>query len=90
MPDLLRERPTSSLGSALNRATTARAITTTLGATAAWTAARLTGRSRRASTVALVALVALVGTRLGQTLVTGGLDRSVLVAGLGSFAAPER
>ncbi|WP_158845990.1 cation-translocating P-type ATPase [Saccharothrix deserti] len=84
VPDLLREGPTSSLGSALNKDITARAITTTLGATAAWTAARLTGRSRRASTVALAALV---GTQLGQTLVTGGLDRSVLAAGLGSVAA---
>ncbi|MBB5802680.1 calcium-translocating P-type ATPase [Saccharothrix ecbatanensis] len=84
VPELLREGPTSSLGSALNRDITARAITTALGATAAWTAARLTGRSRRAGTVALAALV---GTQLGQTLVTGGLDRSVLAAGLGSFAA---
>ncbi|MCC8246127.1 cation-translocating P-type ATPase [Saccharothrix luteola] len=84
VPDLLREGPTSSLGSALNRDITARAITTTVGATAAWTAARLTGRSRRASTVALAALV---GTQLGQTLVTGGLDKSVLAASLGSAAA---
>ncbi|MFE9749853.1 HAD-IC family P-type ATPase [Saccharothrix saharensis] len=84
VPDLLREGPSSSLGSALTKDITARAITTTLGATAAWTAARLTGRSRRASTVALAALV---GTQLGQTLVTGGLDRSVLAASLGSAAA---
>ncbi|ONI84678.1 haloacid dehalogenase [Saccharothrix sp. ALI-22-I] len=83
VPDLLREGPTSSLGSALNKDITVRAITTTLGATAAWTAARFTGRSRRASTVALAALV---GTQLGQTLATGGLDRSVLAAGLGSAA----
>ncbi|NUT52266.1 MAG: hypothetical protein HOV94_33975, partial [Saccharothrix sp.] len=48
------------------------------------TVARFTGRSRRASTVALAALV---GTQLGQTLVTGGLDRSVLAASLGSAAA---
>ncbi|PSL57776.1 calcium-translocating P-type ATPase [Saccharothrix carnea] len=84
VPDLLREGPTSSLGSALTKDITARAITTALGATAAWTAARLTGRARRASTVALAALV---GTQLGQTLVTGGLDRSVLAASLGSAAA---
>ncbi|MCE7000260.1 cation-translocating P-type ATPase [Saccharothrix sp. S26] len=84
VPDLLREGPSSSLGDALTRDITARAITTTLGATAAWTAARLTGRARRASTVALAALV---GTQLGQTLVTGGLDRSVLAASLGSAAA---
>ncbi|MEU4449168.1 cation-transporting P-type ATPase [Actinosynnema sp. NPDC050801] len=84
VPDLLREGPTSSLGSALTKDITARAITTTLGATAAWTVASLTGRPRRASTVALAALV---GTQLGQTLVTGGLDRSVLAASLGSAAA---
>ncbi|WP_147455084.1 cation-translocating P-type ATPase [Saccharothrix australiensis] len=82
--DLLREGPSSSLGTALTRDITVRAVTTALGATTAWAAARLTGRSRRASTVALAALV---GTQLGQTLITGGLDRSVLAAGLGSAAA---
>ncbi|MFE2754764.1 HAD-IC family P-type ATPase [Actinosynnema sp. NPDC059335] len=84
VPDLLREGPTSSLGSALTRDITTRAITTTVGATAAWTAARLTGRARRAGTVALAALV---GTQLGQTLLTGGADRAVLAASLGSAAA---
>ncbi|MEU1943355.1 cation transporting ATPase C-terminal domain-containing protein, partial [Streptomyces sp. NPDC020125] len=48
-----------------------------------WTGARVTGRGRRAGTVALAALV---GTQLAQTLTTGGLDRHVLVAGLGSAA----
>ncbi|MFI9007519.1 HAD-IC family P-type ATPase [Actinosynnema sp. NPDC053489] len=84
VPDLLREGPSSSLGDALTRDITARALTTAFGASAAWTAARLTGRARRASTVALAALV---GTQLGQTLLTGGWDRSVLVASLGSAAA---
>ncbi|MEJ2856342.1 MULTISPECIES: cation-translocating P-type ATPase [unclassified Saccharothrix] len=84
VPELLREGPSTSLGEALTRDITGRAITTTLGATTAWTLARLTGRSRRASTVALAALV---GTQLGQTLITGGLDRSVLAASLGSAAA---
>ncbi|MDU0291319.1 HAD-IC family P-type ATPase [Saccharothrix longispora] len=84
VPELLREGPTSSLGSALTRDVSARAVTTALGATAAWTAARFTGRARRASTVALVALV---GTQLGQTLLTGGADRAVLAASLGSAAA---
>jgi calcium-translocating P-type ATPase len=83
VPDLLREGPSASLGAALGRDISARAVTTTLGATAAWTAARLTGRRRRASTVALAALVA---TQLGQTMVTGGTDRTVLAAGLGSAA----
>ncbi|WP_228122725.1 cation-translocating P-type ATPase [Saccharothrix syringae] len=84
VPDLLREGPTTSLGAALTRDIGGRAAVTALGATAAWTAARFTGRSRRASTVALAALV---GTQLGQTLLTGGPDRSVLAAGIGSAAA---
>jgi hypothetical protein len=62
---------------------TERAATTGLGATAAWLSARLTGSSERAGTVALAALV---GAQLGQTLVTGGLNRGVLTAGLGSAA----
>ncbi|ONI79478.1 haloacid dehalogenase [Actinosynnema sp. ALI-1.44] len=83
VPDLLREGPSASLGAALGRDITSRAITTTLGASAAWTAARFTGRQRRASTVALAALVA---TQLGQTVITGGSDRTVLAAGFGSAA----
>ncbi|MGI5290006.1 HAD-IC family P-type ATPase [Nonomuraea polychroma] len=80
---LLREGPDMSLGEALTQEMTTRALATTAGAGGAWLAARLTGRSRRASTVALAALV---GTQLGQTLLTGGLDRNVLAAGLGSAA----
>jgi H+-transporting ATPase len=52
-----------------------RGATTAAGATAAWVWASLTGRPRRASTVALVALVA---TQLGQTLLD---SRSPLVVG---------
>ncbi|MBF6357150.1 HAD-IC family P-type ATPase [Nocardia higoensis] len=59
--------------SALLRTITVRGATTAAGATAAWTAARLTGRPRRASTVALIALV---GSQLGQTLID---SRSPLV-----------
>jgi calcium-translocating P-type ATPase len=81
--DLLREGPSASLGTALTRDIAVRAATTTLGASAAWTVARLTGTGRRASTVALAALV---GTQLAQTLVAGGRDRTVLAAGLGSAA----
>ncbi|SFO95635.1 plasma-membrane calcium-translocating P-type ATPase [Amycolatopsis arida] len=82
--DLLREGPESSLGGALHRDIGVRAGFTTLGATTAWTLARFTGRGRRASTVALAALV---GTQLGQTLLTGGWNRSVLAASLGSAVA---
>jgi calcium-translocating P-type ATPase len=81
---LLREGPDTSLGGALSREMGVRAVATTAGATSAWLVASLTGRSRRASTVALAALV---GTQLGQTLLAGGTDRHVLLASLGSAAA---
>ncbi len=83
VPELLREGPSASLGNALRRDITTRAVTTTLGASTAWTLARLTGRRRRASTIALVSLI---GTQLGQTLAVGGRDTTVLAAGLGSAA----
>jgi cation-transporting ATPase I len=79
--DLLREGPDASLGSALQHAITVRAAATTVGAGMAWTAARVTGRARRASTVALAGLV---GSQLGQTLVSGGRDPLVALAALGS------
>jgi len=60
---------------ALWRTVAIRGATTAAGATAAWVWASLTGRPRRASTVALVALVA---TQLGQTLLD---SRSPLVIG---------
>ncbi|NUS84351.1 MAG: cation-translocating P-type ATPase, partial [Streptomyces sp.] len=80
---LLREGPHRSLGTALTHEMLLRGAITALGAGMAWSGARLTGRGRRASTVALVALV---GTQLAQTLATGGLDRHVLIAGFGSAA----
>jgi H+-transporting ATPase len=58
---------------ALWRMVAVRGTTTAGAATTAWALARLTGRRRRASTVALVALVA---TQLGQTLID---SRSPLV-----------
>jgi cation-transporting P-type ATPase I len=83
---LLREGPEQSLGSALTRDITVRAASTAAGAATAWAAARLTGSSQRASTVALVALV---GTQLGQTVLagTGGRSRLVVGTGLASAAA---
>jgi hypothetical protein len=57
---------------------------TAAGAFGAWIPTRLTGTSGRASTTALVALVS---TQLGQTLVVGGRSPIVLAAGLGSAAA---
>ncbi|WP_018385653.1 cation-translocating P-type ATPase [Wenjunlia vitaminophila] len=80
---LLSEGPDRSLGTALTNEVLLRATATATGATLAWAGARLTGRNRRSSTVALAALV---GTQLSQTMLTGGLDRKVLVASLGSAA----
>ncbi|MBV8930132.1 MAG: cation-translocating P-type ATPase [Mycobacteriaceae bacterium] len=60
---------------ALWRTVAVRGVTTAAGATCAWTLASFTGRPRRAATIALVALVA---TQLGQTLID---SRSPLVVG---------
>jgi cation-transporting ATPase I len=79
--ELLHEGPEASLGGALARQIGMRAATTTAGATGAWLLARLTGTSRRASTVALAALV---GTQLGQTAVIGGSSPVVLASTLAS------
>ncbi|WP_308355976.1 cation-translocating P-type ATPase [Streptomyces sp. ODS05-4] len=78
---LLKEGPSRSLGSALTGEMLLRGAVTATGAGLAFGAARLTGRHRRAGTVALAAVV---GTQLAQTLATGGLDRNVLAASLGS------
>jgi cation-transporting ATPase I len=80
---LLREGPEASLGRNLERAIVWRGIATASGATGAYIAARLTGTPGRARTVALIALV---GAQLGQTLVAGGRSPGVLAAGLGSGA----
>jgi cation-transporting ATPase I len=80
---LLGEGPDASLGHSLERAIAIRAACTALGAGTAWTIARLTGRRRRAGTTALVALV---GSQLGQTIMIGGRDPLVLFSSLGSAA----
>lgn len=80
---LLHEGPKSALSDALSRSIVLRAVTTAAGAGTAWTAARLTGRRRRANTIALAALV---GTQLGQTATTSGRDPLVLAATAGSAA----
>jgi cation-transporting ATPase I len=74
--DLRTAGPEDSLGGQLTREIAVRAAATAAGATGAWTAARITGTPTRAGTVALVALV---GAQLGQTLLTG--HRSPLVVG---------
>lgn len=74
---LLREGPDTALGESLTREIGLRAAATTLGATAGWTLARYTGRRQRAGTVALVSLV---GTQLGQTILAGGTSPTVLAS----------
>ncbi|PWR09500.1 haloacid dehalogenase [Micromonospora acroterricola] len=81
---LLREGPDTSLGETLTREIGLRAAATTLGATAGWTLARYTGRRRRAGTVALVSLV---GTQLGQTILAGGTSPAVLASTAASLGA---
>jgi cation-transporting P-type ATPase I len=82
-PEQLRqEGPDRSLGVALSRDIALRGAATGLGASLAWSAARLTGGRARAGTVGLVALV---GTQLGQTMLAGGVRQPlVLATGLGS------
>lgn len=80
---VLSEGPDASLGRSLDDAILARAVTTTGGAASAWLGGRLTGRRRRADTMALAAVV---GTQLGQTLLGGGRDPLVAAAAIGSLA----
>nr|WP_231984156.1 HAD-IC family P-type ATPase [Mycobacterium sp. E342] len=68
---------------ALRRAVAARGSITAASATAAWVLASVTGLPRRASTVALISLVAV---ELGQTVVDSHAPL-VLVTAAGSFAA---
>jgi cation-transporting ATPase I len=79
---LLCEGPEASLGLALTRDVWVRAVTTAGGATGAWLVARVTGRGARARTVGLVTLV---GTQLGQTVVTARHSPTVLLTGAASF-----
>ncbi|GAA4822137.1 hypothetical protein GCM10023201_05010 [Actinomycetospora corticicola] len=82
---LLAEGPEASLGDALNREIALRAAATAGGATLAWIQAQATpyGSPARARTVALAALV---GTQLGQTVAAGG-HRSPLVVGASVISA---
>ncbi|MDQ6692565.1 MAG: cation-translocating P-type ATPase, partial [Candidatus Dormibacteraeota bacterium] len=80
---LLHEGPEASLGAALARDIAWRGATTAAGAGGAWAIARATGPASRASTVGLVALV---GTQLGQTMVSGGTSPLVVVSSLAAGA----
>jgi cation-transporting ATPase I len=75
LENLANEGPEASLGEPLNRDIASRAVVTAAGAGLAWTAGRLLTNEERARTIALLALV---GTQLGQTIVSGGTSRAVL------------
>ncbi|MFJ8542093.1 HAD-IC family P-type ATPase [Streptomyces sp. NPDC093586] len=76
---------TAVLGAPLIRQIRHRAMTTALGATAAWLLGRFTpGTARRSTTMALCAVV---GTQLAQTLADRRDSRLVQVTSLGSAAA---
>jgi len=83
MRSLAQEGPEASLGTALNRDIASRAIVTTLGASTAWVVGRLTGTRSSANTIGLLALV---GSQLGQTLVSGRFSRPVVVTSVTSAA----
>jgi cation-transporting ATPase I len=76
--------PRPSLGGPLLRDIGLRGAATAGGALLAWQIGRVTGTRQRADTMALAALV---GTQLGQTLAVGGRNRVVLATGVGSAAA---
>jgi hypothetical protein len=58
-------------------------VVTAAGAGSAFLVGRLTGSAARAQTIGLLALV---GTQLGQTLKSGGMNRPVVVTSLASAA----
>lgn len=79
---LRTEGPEASLGQPLNRDIAVRALVTSLGAGSAWVVGRFGGRER-ANTVGLLALV---GSQLGQTLLSGKLSRPVVITSVASAA----
>jgi cation-transporting ATPase I len=81
---LLHEGPEASLASPLTADIAWRAIVTGAGAGGAWLATRLRASAAESGTVALVALV---GAQLGQTLATGGRSPLVVATSVGSLAA---
>jgi magnesium-transporting ATPase (P-type) len=80
---LAHEGPEASLGQPLNRDIAMRAAVTSLGAGTAWVIGRFTAPRERANTIGLVALV---GSQLGQTVLSGKLSRPVVVTSLASAA----
>ncbi|MGQ4598982.1 HAD-IC family P-type ATPase [Nocardia sp. R6R-6] len=64
----LADLPVAHLGTDLLHALAVRGVATATSASVAWTLGRMTGTQPRAATIGLVALI---GTQLGQTLVSG-------------------
>ncbi|PSR70134.1 hypothetical protein C8258_03675 [Nocardia sp. MDA0666] len=85
--DLLAEqlaaRPRTDVAADLRRTIVIRGSTTAAASTVAWSIARWTGTERRAATVALVALV---GTQLGQTVLAARHSPQVWLTAAGSAA----
>lgn len=81
LDELFESGPEASMGWRLNRDIGARALTTAGGATLAWTISSVIGGSKGASTTALLALV---GTQLGQTLASGQRSKQVVATGVAS------
>jgi cation-transporting ATPase I len=75
---------TDVMGRRLAHAIAIRGGATALGALAAWTIGRYTGRSARASSMGLAAVV---GTQLGQTILAGRHSRLVVLTAVASAAA---
>jgi cation-transporting P-type ATPase I len=80
--ELLIAGPDKSLGKQLDDAIVLRAAATATGAGCGWVAARMTGRRKRASTVALASLVS---TELGQTLASSWRSPLVVASSIASF-----
>jgi cation-transporting ATPase I len=81
---LLAEGPEASLGAALTRDILQRGVITGAAAFAAWLLSRRAGTRGHTDTVALVALV---GAQLGQTLVVRGRTPLVVISSVASMAA---
>jgi cation-transporting P-type ATPase I len=79
--ELAHEGPEASLGQPLTRDIALRAALTSFGAGTAFVTARAFGSREKARTVALAALV---GTQLGQTLTSGQGSRAVTATSLAS------
>lgn len=82
---LAREGPDASLGTALTRDVLVRGTVTAAAAGFGFQAARMTGVTR--SRAGTVALVSLIGSQLGQTLVAGWRNPLVVGSTLASGAA---